>query len=216
MAEENRQLVVLEDQFYRDGFGRVIVLILSIMCAIVLMSGMAIYIHVTKPPPITFHVDEDWRIQPAVPLDQPYLSAPDMLQWVSNALPSVFQYDFNNYNQQLKQASQYFTADGWKVFLNQLNNHVNYNNVQTYKMFVSAKPDSAPFILNQGLILGRYGWWVQMPLSIKYMGNNRSSTEVLTLQVLVVRVSTLNNLSGVGIDNVIVENSANKSPANKG
>ena len=138
------------------------------------------------------------------------------MQWVSDALPRVFQYDFNHYNDQLKVASQYFTVEGWKVFLNQLNNYVNYNNVQTYKMFVSGIPASAPFVLNQGLILGRYGWWVQMPLTIKYFGSNRNSTQVLTLQVLVVRVPTLNNLSGVGIDNVIVEKNASNAPAGNG
>jgi intracellular multiplication protein IcmL len=216
MAEEEAQVVELRDDFYRDSFGKVVWLIIAAAIAVACVSAMFAYLYLTKPPPITFAVGDEWRIQPPVPLDQPYRTTPDLLQWVSDALPRVFQYDFNNYNDQLKNASQYFTTDGWKVFLNQLNNYVNYNNVQTYKLFVSGTPASAPFILNQGLILGRYGWWVQMPLTLRYIGNNRNSTQDLTLQVLVVRVPTRNNLSGIGIDNVIVEKSNIRSPARNG
>lgn len=213
MAEEEVQVVQLRDDFYRDSFSKMLSIMIAICAAIAIMGGMSLYLHLTKPPPITFEVGDEWRIQAPVPLDQPYRTTPDLLQWVSDVLPRVFQYDFNHYNDQLKNASQYFTEDGWKVFLNQLNNYVNYNNVQTYKMFVSGIPESAPFILNQGLILGRYGWWVQMPLTIKSYGNNRNSTRTLTLQVLVVRVPTLNNLAGIGIDNVIVEKNASNAPA---
>jgi len=215
MADEF-QVVTLRDDFYHDSFTKMISILLALCFAIVVIAIMTLYLYLTKPPPITFSVDNEWRIQPSIPLDQPYRSTPDLLQWVSDVLPRVFQYDFNHFSSQLKDASQYFTADGWKVFLNQLNNYVNYNNVQTYKMFVSSTPESAPFILNQGLLLGRYGWWVQMPLVLKYTGNNRNSTQVLTLQVLVVRVPTLNNLSGIGIDNIIVERSATNTPAGNG
>jgi intracellular multiplication protein IcmL len=209
MTEQTSQVVELKDDFYRDGFNKLMVIICAIGFAIALMVVMGIYLYVTKPPPVTFVVGQDWRIQQPVPLDQPYRSTPDLLQWVSDVLPKVFEYDFVHYNEELKRSSHYFTTEGWKAFLNQLNNYVNYNNVQNDKMFVSATPESAPFILNQGLILGRYGWWVQMPMKISYIGNNRNLTQYLTLQILVVRVPTLNNLSGIGIDNIIVEKKAN-------
>jgi hypothetical protein len=83
-------------------------------------------------------------------------------------------------------------------------------------MFASSSPQRAPFILNQGLLLGRYGWWVQMPMTIKYIGNNLVPAQTLKLQVLVVRVPTLNNLSGVGIDNIIVDKNTNNLTAGNG
>lgn len=205
MAEEELSIVELQDNFYRDSFGKVMLIITSIFLAIFILVGISIYLYIKKPEPIVFSVDNEWRVLPPVPVSQPYLSAPDLLQWVSDALPKAFIFDFNNYNDQLKTASQYFTADGWKVFLNQLNTYVNYNNVRAYKFFVSATPTGAPFILNQGLLSGRYAWWIQMPLDINYAGYSKSSKQSLKLQVLVVRVPTVNNLSGVGIDNVIVE-----------
>lgn len=205
MAGEETSVVELRDSFYRDSYGKVVFLLISMGASIAIFIALSIYFYVDKPPPIVFPVDEDMRVQAPVPLNQPYLSTPDLLQWVANVVPKSFALDFNHYNDQLKQHTRYFTANGWSSFLNQLNIYANYNNVQAYKMFVTATPDAAPFILREGVLpdSGKYGWWVQMPVNINYSGFKPPPSLTLTLQMLVVRVSTLNNLTGVGIDNVI-------------
>ena len=204
MPEEDSRIVTLQDDFYRDSFGKVIFIIISICIAIGFVVATAVYLHVTKPSPVTFPVYTEWRVQPDVPLDKPYLTTPEMLQWVSDVIPASFTYDFNQYDVQLKKVTQYFTPNGWKIFLNQLNNYISYTTMINNKLFVNSNPTSAPFVLNPGLLAGRYAWWVQMPIDINFVGYNRSYKQNLTLQILVVRVSTLNNLSGVAIDNVIV------------
>lgn len=197
--------VELRNDFYRDSFGKVVLIIVSICIAIAGLIALSLHFYLDKPPPITFSVDDEMRVQSPVPLDQPYLTTPDLLQWVADILPKAFIFDFNHYNNQLKTAAQYFTTNGWTAFLNQLNIYVNYNNVQAYKLFVTSTPAAAPYILREGVIQesGKYGWWVQMPLTINYAGYKPPPSKPLVLQVLVVRVSTLNNLTGVGIDNVI-------------
>ena len=216
MAEEE-SVVTLRDDFYRDSFGKIVIVIFGICIAIILLIAISAYLYLSKPAPIIFAVEPEWRVTKPVKLDQPYLLKPNLLQWVSDAISKSFVYDFDHYNDQLKSASQYFTADGWKVFLNQLNIYANYNTVQKNKTFINSKPLGAPFILREGLLPGRiYGWWIQLPISISYSGYNQSSTDNLTLQVLVVRVPTLNNLMGVGIDNVIVTKSAGNQQAGNG
>lgn len=203
MAEE-LPVVELKDDFYRDSFGKLVAIIACLLVIIALLTALSLYLLLSEPPPIEFALEKDWRVQKDVPLNQPYLSNPDLLQWVSNALQKIFTLDFLNYNDQLQSYKEYFTAAGYQVFLNQLKNYVNYNNVQSYKLFINGTAAGAPFILNQGLYSGRFGWWVQMPVSIRQATWNRSSAQTLTLQVLVVRVSTMDNLNGVAIENVIV------------
>ncbi|VVC76685.1 hypothetical protein AQUSIP_20090 [Aquicella siphonis] len=205
MAGEEVNVSELRDSFYRDSFGRVIFVIVSVGVCIVTLAALSLYFYLDKPPPVIFPVDNEMRVQKPVPLNQPYLSTPDLLQWVADVVPRSFVLDFNHYNDQLKDYTQYFTSDGWKTFLNQLNIYANYNNVQAYKLFVTGTPSAAPFIMREGVIpeSGKYGWWVQMPVTINYAGYKPPSGTTLTLQFLVVRVSTLNNLTGVGIDNVI-------------
>ena len=214
MAEEELQDLTLRDEFYRDSFNKLVMIIISIVIGILLLVVMSIYIYLHKPAPTVFPVGDDWRIQATVPVDQPYLSTPEVLQWVSNAATQMFNFDFNNYNAQLKQYTPYFTTDGWQIFLNQLNIYANYNKVQSQKMFVFGVTSGAPVILNDSstgsLSSGRYAWLVQIPVDINYAyaGNTQTTPQTLTLQILVVRVPTLNNLDGVAIDNVEVAKSA--------
>jgi intracellular multiplication protein IcmL len=198
-------MVELRDGFYRDSIGKILFIFLSTLFSILILILLSIYFYMDKPPPITFPVEAEMRVQKPVPLNLPYLSTPDLLQWVANVFPKAFTFDFNNYNDQLKTNANAFTTDGWTAFLNQLNIYANYNNVQAYKIFVTAEPFSAPFILREGVLpdSGKYGWWVQMPVTISYAGFKPPSTVNITFQVLVVRVPTLNNLMGVAIDDVI-------------
>lgn len=209
MADEEVVTVEIQDNFYHDSIGKVIIAFIAILIAISMLVAISLYLHYTKPTPTTFFVDREWRVQSAVPVDQPYLSEPDMLQWVGETLPRVFVYDFSHYNDQLKANQQFFTPNGWNIFLNQLNNYASYNYVSSNKLFVTGNAAGAPYIINQGLLSGRYAWWVQMPVTINYATYTPSTKRTLTLQVLVVRVSTLNNLNGVAIDNVIVTNATN-------
>jgi len=203
MADEQVVLELRQD-FYKDGIDRVKLIVSGISAAVACLGLLMLYLYVATPKPVIFPVEQEWRVQSQVGLDQPYLSAPALLQWVNDAMRNAFIYDFSHYNEQLKKASQYFTSDGWKVFLNQLNNYANYNTVQGNKTFINGVPAGAPVILNQGVLSGRYAWWVKVPITIHYETINRFWSRDLVLQVLLVRVSTENSLSGVGIENVIV------------
>ena len=204
MAAEELQIVRLKDSFYRDGFYKALTALAVLLAAIILLILTSIYLFLSKPAPVTFHVDDEWRILPPIALNQPYLATPDLLQWTSDAVQNMFSYDFVNYMDELKDYSQYFTADGWKKFLDMLNTYINYNLVQNNKLFVSASAMGAPFILRQGLLEEKYGWWVQMPINISQINVEKRNDQQLVIQLLVTRVPTLNNINGVGIDDIIV------------
>lgn len=214
MAEEAVEVMHLKDNFYRDSFTILSITLSLVVFVILVLIGTSIYLIVNKPRPVYFVVGDEWRLMSPVPVNKPYLLKPDLLQWVSTVLPKAFDYDFVNYKAQLTDASQYFTTNGWKNFLNQINIYADYERVQTEKLFIQTQPGGAPFVLNQGVLQGRYAWWVQMPLVLNYISSTKRSSETLTLQVLVVRVPTLNNLAGVGIENVLITtNKAVGAPA---
>jgi intracellular multiplication protein IcmL len=204
-AREELQVVRLRDDFYRDGFYKILFALATIFVAIGLLVALSVYLYFSKPAPIHFRTtDHEWRVLGPVPLDQQYISTPDLIQWVSEVLPKIFTYDFIRYTDQVKNDAQYFTTNGWQKFLDQVNVYANYNGVQSNKLFINSFPAGAPFILNQGLLNGKYAWWVQMPVNITYINLSGKSTTPIVIQALVVRVPTLNNLSGVGIDNMII------------
>jgi intracellular multiplication protein IcmL len=205
MVEQKLQVVRLKDDFYRDGFYKVAFTLLVILSAISLLVTASLFIFFSKPSPIQFvTVDDEWRIVQPIRIESPYLASTDVLQWVSDALPSMFAYDFLNYDKRLKETQHYFTENGWNTFLDVINTYVSQDSVQDSKLFVNATPTGAPVILNQGILEKRYAWWVQMPLTLTYVSINGSRSEEIKIQALVVRVPLLNNLDGISIDNIIV------------
>lgn len=203
MVDEELQTIYLRKDFYRDSFRKILFVLGIFIVVITVLIATAIYLFLDKPAPIQFATDNEWRIVQPVPLDKPYLPQSDLIQWVSNVLPGLFNYDFINYKIELQKNEQYFTENGWKAFLSMLSGYADYSAIKNAKLFVSGVPTGAPFILNQGLLERKYSWWVQMPLNINYSGGY---VQALDLQVLIVRISTLNNLYGVAIENVLVAN----------
>lgn len=203
MAEDELQLVRLRNDFYRDGFYKVIIAFALILLSIAMLGGISFYLYIEKPAPVSFQADTEWRAFPPIPIDKPYKKTPDLLQWVSDVLPSLFTYDFLNYKEEQAPLQEYFTEDGWKKLGDLLKTYANIEVIQNAKLFVNGEAGGAPTILNQGLLNGRYGWWVQMPIVIHYSNTDRHYDSSLVVQALVVRTSTLDNLSGIAIDNIL-------------
>lgn len=202
MAEEELQVVRLKREFYRDGFTKILLAIALVLLTMGVLASLSVYLFVTKPDPVYFATDNEWRILPPVPVDRAYLSNPELLQWVGKALPASFTYDFLNYKSQQQEVTEFFTSKGWQNLLGQLKNyHVDEDTLQKSKMFVNAQLTGAPFILNQGVLPdGRYAWRVQIPMNVSY--SNNLADRDLVIIALVVRVPTLDYLSGVGIEDL--------------
>jgi intracellular multiplication protein IcmL len=205
MTEEALCVVKLEDNYCRDSIGRVIFVIAGLGISIAFLLAVSVYLFMNKPQPITFRVAQEWRVVAPVPIQEPYLATADVLQWVSNVMPATFDLSYMHMDEQLEGMRKYFTENGYQVFLNQLSNFVNKDTMQTNKMFTHGEPTGAPTVVNQGVLAGRYAWWVQIPINISYAGLRQTLPVDLQMQVLVVREETTNNLTGILIDNVIVE-----------
>jgi hypothetical protein len=110
----------------------------------------------------------------------------------------------------LDSLQQYFTPDGFAKLTTMLNTYANPKTVDASKLFIVAAPSAAPTVFNQGLInkgtlAGRYGWWIQLPLDIKYTGSaEKDYTTPVVVKALVIRIPILNDLSGIAIDDVLV------------
>lgn len=199
------EVAYFRDDYYRDGFKTLLLSLAMIVGSIGLLIVLSLYFFLHQVLPITFPTYEGFRVQPDVPVNRPYLHVADLLQWVSQTLPSIMDLDFINYNTELKAATPFFTPNGWTKYLSLTNTYMSYDEISKNKVFVQANASGAPVILNQGVVEGKYGWWVQMPLDVRYSGvDGNTRNKRLVIQALVVRVPTLNNLDGVAIENMIV------------
>lgn len=198
------EVVRLRNQFYRDSYRKVVGgLVLCIFVILILVGGL-VYIVSNPPMPKYFATSVDGRIMPLVPLNRPNLSSAALLSWANTAAIAVYTYNFVNYRQALQAASDYFTPDGWKSFMNALQSSNNLNAVIDKKLIVSAVATGAPVILEQGLLFGTYTWRVQMPMLVTYQSASEFSQQAVTVTMLITRVSTLATPLGIGIAQFVV------------
>jgi len=211
MADDAVEIVKLRNEFYRDNYRKVVLALLLSCTVVVVLVGALTYIITHPPAPQYFATSTDGRITPLVPLDQPNLSTAALLQWANTAAVAVYNYNFINYRQALQEASEYFTPDGWREFLAALDSSNNLKAIIEKKLIVSAVATGAPVILEQGPLMDRYAWKVQMPMLVTYQSASQFSQQSVVVTMLITRVPSLSSARGIGIAQFIVSGGGNLS-----
>ena len=200
---EELATIVTRNSFYKDGVHRLMIgLIFSLLVNIVAIFAMA-YIYTHPPAPVYFATSSNGRISPLYPLDQPNTSDAVVREWANLATVAAYSYNFVNYRTELQAASEFFTGDGWDTFLNALKESNNLEAVVSKKLVVSAVAKAAPSILQKGVLNGRYAWRIQIPLLVTYQSAIQFTPQDILVTLTIVRVSTLNNPKGIGIDQFV-------------
>lgn len=204
MATDALTVVSMRNDFYRDSYRKVmIILLISVLLNISL--GSVLYYIVSHPPlPKYFATSTNGRITPIVPMDEPNQSDTAVLQWANQAAIASFSYNFVNYRKELQAASEFFTAAGWQMFTQALYSSNDLNAVEAKKLIVSAVATGAPVILQKGLLNGRYSWRIQMPILATYQSASQFTQSNYNVTMMIQRVSTLDSPQGIGISQIIV------------
>ena len=198
--------VFVRNKFYKDAYRKILcALILSFLGNIIL--GSEYYYLMTHPEkPVYFAVTVAGRILPVYPLNEPNQSDAQALTWAKNAAMAAFTYNYTNYRKEFQSSSDFFTPWGWSEFLNALKSSNNLDAIKVKKLVVSAQLGNKKLyeIRKQGIIKGRYAWRVKVPLLVTYQSTEVFTQERTIVTLLIVRQSTLNSPSGIGIDQFVV------------
>ncbi|MBS0359405.1 MAG: type IVB secretion system apparatus protein IcmL/DotI [Proteobacteria bacterium] len=197
--EQAAELVQLRNEFYRDNYRRVMLTLLLSLVINFFLGALVFYVYMNPPKPKYFATSINGRVTPLYPLDRPNQSDSAVLQWANQAAIASYTYNFVNYRQELQAASEFFTTTGWKNFLDELDASNTLDAVKAKRLIVSAVATQAPVILEKGVIEGRYSWRVQMPILVTFQSSSEFSQARYMVNILIVRVSTLNSPRGIGI-----------------
>lgn len=178
-------------------------IILSFLSNLVIGSILFFsFIHPMEP--VYFFTTVNGHIEKLYPLDEPNTSDSVVRQWANIAVVDTFTYDFVNYEKSLQLVSQYFTDKGWYTFLRSLNDSNNLPTVIRKKLVVSAVAIKPPSILKKGIVNGVYSWRIQIPMLVTYQSASEFMQQNLLVNLLVARISTLENSKGLGIEQFVV------------
>lgn len=204
MKEDALQVVKLRNDFYRDNYRKVVAALLLSFFIVLTLAGALFYIVTHPPAPRYFATSNDGRLVPLIPFDRPNLTNSTVLEWANTAATAAYSYNFVNYRQALQQAADYFTPEGRQMFFNAVKSSNNLQAVIAKKLIVSAVATGVPVVLEQGVMLGRYTWKVQIPMLITFQSASQFSQQSVTVTMLIVRVSPLTSPRGIGIAQFIV------------
>ncbi|WP_218814853.1 type IVB secretion system apparatus protein IcmL/DotI [Rickettsiella endosymbiont of Dermanyssus gallinae] len=204
MKEDALQVVKLRNDFYRDNYRKVVAALLLSFFIVLTLAGALFYIVTHPPAPRYFATSNDGRLVPLIPFDRPNLTNSTVLEWSNTAATAAYSYNFVNYREALQQAADYFTPEGRQMFFNAVKSSNNLQAVIAKKLIVSAVATGVPVVLEQGVMLGRYTWKVQIPMLITFQSASQFSQQSVTVTMLIVRVSPLTSPRGIGIAQFIV------------
>jgi len=193
--------VVVRNEFYRDGFRNLMWIAVAETIAIVLLMATFIaYISNAKAQDHYFATTADGRIMQLVPLELANMNTSALLSWAAQAGTEVMTFGFNDYQRRLQYSSRHFTRHGWETFATALQKSRIIESMQAQYQVASAEPRSAPVLIQEQVFNGKYRWVVNLPLSVKYQAGSDLRTDNVDIRMVIDRVPSLENPSGVGIE----------------
>lgn len=196
------ETVQTRNSFYRDGYRTLLrIALIEAAVIVVLTLGIVAALISARPQIRYFASDNAGRIIPLVPLDQPYQSDDYVNSWVSEAIRGTMTLGFHDYRERLQKAnSAYFTLSGWNSFF-EVFRKSDYLKLLQDNYVITAEP-GPPTITEQRQVGGVYRWRVSVNVVYKFQKPGSTQTfnpQTVATDLLIVRVSTLDNLDGLGI-----------------
>ena len=133
------------------------------------------------------------------PLNEPVKSLEEIQAWASTAVVEINTYDYLNYKSQLQATSGYFTANGWKAYLQDIAVSRDIEQIIQKKSVVTCVPAGEAVVPDEGVLNRKYTWRVTMPVIVKEHGSDGKKERALQVTVLIQRELLSNNPHGVGI-----------------
>lgn len=199
-AEGPLEAVVTRNVYYRDGYRNLVkIAIIQSMAIVALIIALTVTIMSSRPQDRFFATTSDGRLIRMIALNEPNMNDAALVSWAARAASDVMTFGFHDYQRRLQEASSYFTRRGWQSFTEALERSRLMEGVTKAQRVVTAAPKSAPVIIQQGLVDGVYRWIVELPLIVTYQSGTAQQSDTVNVQLVIVRVSTLDSPSGVGI-----------------
>lgn len=119
------------------------------------------------------------------------------------AASHLFKYDYINYADQMQQATEFFSLDGWNRFLEEFKKSRTLDAVRENQWVVTSKPTGVPVILKKQMIDGVCTWDVKLSIGVSYLGHAKNNAVNMDMYFRISRLSVINNPRGLGITTII-------------
>jgi intracellular multiplication protein IcmL len=210
------QTVMIRNSFYRDGYRALLKVALVQGVIVAVLIGVIVMLVLTaNVKHVFFATNVDGRIMPIEPINNPYFADDQVITWTAKTSREIMQMDYLNYRTHLDQVNAHFTQTGRVDFQNALKESRLIEAIEEKKLVSQLKIEGAPQVLKKGIGKnGTYSWYLSMPVSIVYDGQDPPQPVRGILQVRVDRVNFLEIPDGIAFGQWIIghDNNAFRRP----
>lgn len=215
-AKDAFELVRLRNFYYRDGYRRLLSLVLVLALMLCGSVGWVYYLFTHRPAPRYFATNVHGGLIPLVPLTTPSMSDQSLINWAARAASSAFTLNYVQYRDQIENTKDtYFTSTGADQYQQQLISSNDLAAIVQGNFVVVAQPNAAPTIVRKGIEqIGQqqvYTWHVELPLLLSFHSQEINSQRLFDLQLTIVRsgylvdnlATNLDGMRGIGISQLL-------------
>ncbi|RNC78755.1 type IVB secretion system apparatus protein IcmL/DotI [Piscirickettsia salmonis] len=185
MADSALTQVKLRNDFYRDNFRRVsLILLISILINVALLAAFIVSLS-SRPEPKYFATTSNGQLIKLHSLSFPVMNDSAVISWLSDIVPNINSLDFLNYRTQIREKRKYFTSYGWEQYLKAFQPIV--EKIRDNKYVARAVVSDVPVVIQKGNINGVYSWRLQVPMIITYQQGASRDTQNVIWTVLIQR-----------------------------
>jgi len=206
LRDEESIILTPKTTFYEDS-KKLLVIIVCLMVLVIGLLGFFVYLQLNKvPEPKFFRTTAANQLIKPTALDKAHFPENVILNWVTAIVTRGYSFNFSNMERIILSLESHFTRRGFDSYLDAIGKTGNRKWVVQEKLIASATPLEAPVITREGIVDGRYGWSVKLPLRVVYSGVNLSRVRRVIVKILVIRVKTTEDApDGMKIFNLSAE-----------
>lgn len=199
--------VTLKETFYGDKAGLyLLLLIFSVVIIAVLLFTLS-YIFITKPESKYFLTNTNGQIFLSQPINKPLYSNAQINDWTAQAVIRAFDFNFVNYRYQLFNSRGFFTPEGYNIFSEQVQNLFIPKIISGKFSAKLSLCDIATIDKSVSRVVNingvdRYIWLITLPVYIQLKNSEQSFLIVAKIMAKVQRMSDLEYLGGLAIDDL--------------
>lgn len=186
----------------RTVIGAVLLLGLSNI-SFAVFTGISLWYALHLQP--AYFASDNGRIFPLVPLSVPYVKQSDVIKFAKETMEASNSLDFSHYQAQMEAVRPRYTREAFADYIKGMKSNGTLALIISKRMNLTSATGTG-VLLEEGNLDGVYQWVVKFPLSLKMVGQNTElSEQKLYAMVRVVRVSTLDNIQGIGVRSIVTK-----------
>lgn len=187
--------------WYKDQYRRSLYLALVLASILLVSLVLNIYLFVSRPKPVYFATTQDMRVMRLQPLDVPYVSTANLLNFAVQTVSAVSSLNYINYKGQLEAQRDNFTPEAFDEFVRALKSSGILDLIIKERLSMQAEPQAAPVISEEGVGPdGAYTWKISYPMNIIYQSSSgQAGTQPVIVSLIIKRQNILQYHGGVAI-----------------